>query len=118
MSKTTKLAQKILPIKESAQKPMPTGGKEKYNVIDATLYYDPEETWNRPRGYYMHIDQLSENEYGYTMLIGWGSNFPKSYRGLIKAVKRRSKKADAEAVALFYESYLVKIAEMYGDVVA
>ena len=98
---------------------MPTGGKEMYNVIDVTLYYDPEETWNRPRGYYLYIDQLCKNAYGYTLLIGCGGrNIPKSYRGLIKSVKRRSKKADAEAVALFNELYMDKITEMYGDVVA
>lgn len=118
MGRSIKLAQKYLPIKESAQKPMPTGGKEMYNVIDVTLYYDPEETVNRPRGYYLYIDQLCKNAYGYTLLIGWGSHFPKSYRGLIKSVKRRSKKADAEAVALFNDLYMDKITEMYGDVVA
>ena len=105
------LAKKLIPVKEDKQIPLHKGTDEMYNMVRATLYYNSEESWNRPRGYYMSIHMESHQKGYVTMTIG--SRLPSCY-ALIKRVNRSSKKADAEAVVLFNALVAGKVAEMYG----
>lgn len=105
---------------------LPSGNQagDKFTHIQANLYYNPEKSWNRPRGYYADIhrvkletDELDGRSYTYVVhVIDLTANGRgKSFYGCIKEVNRRSNKRDDEAIALFDAFYREKMYELYGD---
>ena len=99
------LARKLIPVKEQYQTAMYKGCEDKYNTVCATLNYDSGS-------YIMRINMESHHNGYVTLHIG--RDMPPSCRLVVKTVGRSSKKADAEALALFNALYATKIAELYG----
>lgn len=84
------------------------------NYVKVVLYYRKEDTSYYPRGFYTRL-----------MPIGWDGKvesyelFSETGKAsspvLLKTCTRRTKKAEAEAVAFFEEKLPVMLRENYGD---
>ena len=99
------LAKKLIPVKESKQVPLHKGSDEKYNTVRATLNYDS--------GCYIMRIAMESHCKGYVTLH-IGKDMPPSCRMVLKRVGRSSKKADAEALALFNALVADEVTKLYG----
>jgi hypothetical protein len=107
------LAKKLIPVKEEHQKPLYNGSKDLYNMVHATLDYRAENGYTYPRGYYLSVSMESHCKGYITLHIG--KDMPPRCYKLLKPVSRRSKKADAEAVALFNALLADTVVKLYGE---